>query len=684
MAVCISAVVEDAAQEPAKSEDEAWRGAHLDKIDVSWNARPEAHKGMTLRAKSLIAVSLTLIVLIMIMIIAISQLVTRGFSKLEASSVVTNVDRVNQAFDDELANMQRVALDWAQPGEVNVTVQTLVDFLNNQETQPNEDGSSQLATQLINLNLNTFVVADASKDIVWAREYNEDTRRISQLGDGILAHLDPGGLLLAHTEKADFVRGVILLPEDPMLVVSVPMVFSASGPIEGTIVMGRLLDSDVINDLGRLTYLELTIKRLTDELDNGFQDARNNLTTSGEPFVKPLTSDMVAGYTLRNDINGEPAFLMRAVMPRDIMREGSLTLRYLVVALVIIGIAIIILMVVLVDRLVLSRLGRLNDEVNKIKQSGNFDIRVNANGQDEISNVAGTINETMDVLAEAHEKLEQELEKGKRIQQDFLPLQLPQLPGWEIDAFLSPAREVAGDFYDAYQLPGGLMGLVIGDVCDKGVGSALFMALNRSLLRIFSGQSKLFNMPISGGEHSNGPDSHVDTKRATQAAVEEAVKAVERTNDYIAHTHANSTMFTTLFFGVLDPATGVLNYVNAGHEAPLIVSSARRQEFLRTTGPAVGVIPDVNYAFGEALIEPGDVLFTYTDGVTDSRNAEGESFTEKHLLSLLVEPFPSATELLTRIKDSVLAHRGLAEQFDDITMLVIRRKPDSAMRIDSA
>jgi sigma-B regulation protein RsbU (phosphoserine phosphatase) len=136
-------------------------------------------------------------------------------------------------------------------------------------------------------------------------------------------------------------------------------------------------------------------------------------------------------------------------------------------------------------------------------------------------------------------------------------------------------------------------------------------------------------------------------------------------------------MFATLFFGVLDPSTGTLRYINAGHEPPVVVGAAGVVARLTTTGPAVGGIPNVDFKVNLVQLEPGDVLVSYTDGVTDARNPSGESMTEKRLLALLAEPATSAGELLRRIEDGVQAHIGSADQFDDITLLVLRRMTES-------
>jgi sigma-B regulation protein RsbU (phosphoserine phosphatase) len=140
--------------------------------------------------------------------------------------------------------------------------------------------------------------------------------------------------------------------------------------------------------------------------------------------------------------------------------------------------------------------------------------------------------------------LHAEMEKGKKIQRDFLPTRIPDLPGWEIAFYFHPARQVSGDFYDAFLLPGDLVGLVIADICDKGVGSALFMALFRSLIRVFSGQITLQGVSVPGSDNRN-PDS-------TGGHLYQALHAVSLTNEYIANEHGEEGMFATLFFGVLD------------------------------------------------------------------------------------------------------------------------------------
>ena len=246
--------------------------------------------------------------------------------------------------------------------------------------------------------------------------------------------------------------------------------------------------------------------------------------------------------------------------------------------------------------------------------------------------------------------LERELEIGREIQKSFLPEQLPEVTGWEIAARFAPARQVAGDFYDAFALPGTGIGLVVADVCDKGVGAALFMALFRSLLRA-----------TATGDSAWGADAAAGLQRT-----------VRLTNDYIARTHGRACMFATLFFAVLVPETGSLHYINGGHEAPVLFGAGGVRSRLPPTGPAVGMMAESVFEVAAARLAPGEGLLAFTDGVTDACGASGR-YGEERLLSLLGRPASSAAALLDAIEVDVSAHAGGTEQADDITLLAVRR-----------
>lgn len=174
--------------------------------------------------------------------------------------------------------------------------------------------------------------------------------------------------------------------------------------------------------------------------------------------------------------------------------------------------------------------------------------------------------------ARSRERIEQELRVATLIQQNFLPKKLPDLPGWQISAYYRPAREVGGDFYDFVELPGGHIGLVIGDVTDKGVPAAMVMAATRSVLRASAARV------ISPGE------------------------VLERVNELMCP-DMPAKMFVTCLYGVLEPSTGRFRFANAGHNLPYVRTAEGTAE-LRATGMPLGLLPGLKYEEQEAFLEP--------------------------------------------------------------------------------
>ncbi len=292
---------------------------------------------------------------------------------------------------------------------------------------------------------------------------------------------------------------------------------------------------------------------------------------------------------------------------------------------------------------------------------------------DEIGELAKNFNTMIDGLREWEriKVIEFELEKGQQIQREFLPNNIPLLPNWDIATCFYPASKVSGDFYDVFVLPDGCLGLVIADVCDKGVGSALYMALFRSLIRIFAEQAVYCSGPaIATIDQARGGIQPVSGPENEQRM---RLRAVPFTNNYIAQTHGEECMFATLFFGVLNPATGNICYINGGHEPLCVINSDGIKTNLRPTGPAVGLMPDSVFDIRHIQLEPGDVLVGYTDGVTEARSPADELFTRNRLLSLFEQPVVTVAELLERVKTTLFKFIDVAPRNDDVTMLAIQR-----------
>ncbi len=254
------------------------------------------------------------------------------------------------------------------------------------------------------------------------------------------------------------------------------------------------------------------------------------------------------------------------------------------------------------------------------------------------------------------QSLEKELDIAREIQKQFLPFEMPELPGWELAPYFKAAKFVAGDYYDAFTLPGGELVFVVGDVCGKGVGAALFMTLFRSLLRATASAS------LSSGVES-----------ADLSPVARLYGAVSATNRYVAETHELALVFSTLFIGLIEGSTGALTYINAGNEAPYLIRKNGGMEELRPTGPVIGFNPDAKFTVQETRLDPGDGLLVFTDGIPDAKDAQNGFFGHDRLKELVKNKPVEAASFVDQIGAELEAFIGDADQFDDITILALRR-----------
>jgi serine phosphatase RsbU (regulator of sigma subunit) len=416
---------------------------------------------------------------------------------------------------------------------------------------------------------------------------------------------------------------------------------------------------------------------------------------------------MLSNDGSRYDIACSPVELQRDY--RLILRHDSSTVQQELVSyfLRIAGLVLIISLVVTVGTWLTLRwlvvnpvlnlrndLIRAGEALSKDQQTPEF-YSVDVQRNDELGEVIGAfrqmyqqISDAIDNRKKAEAALQQsfrqveayskvlnnELEKGRQMQVNFLPNQLVQVPGWETAAYFKPARQVAGDFYDIFQIPGGSVGFVVADVCDKGVGAALFMALFRSLIRIFSGQTSLNGLTLTCSDAVMDETALPTENPGIDPNHFQALKAVQLTNNYIALNHGELAMFATLFFGILEPGTGELSYISGGHEPLYIVSSEGGvKERLIRTGPSVGVEPMIKFEIQQTRMEPNDILLGYTDGVTEATAVDGSFFSDERLIAILNRPSESVAQLLDSIATKLQDHIGDAAQFDDITLLAVRR-----------
>ena len=243
--------------------------------------------------------------------------------------------------------------------------------------------------------------------------------------------------------------------------------------------------------------------------------------------------------------------------------------------------------------------------------------------------------------ARSRERIEQELRVATLIQQNYLPKELPELPGWQVSAYYRPAREVGGDFYDFVELSDGQIGIVIGDVTDKGIPAAMVMAATRSVLR------------------------------ASAQRVVSPGQVLERVNELMCP-DMPAKMFVTCLYGVLEPATGRFRYANAGHNLPYVRTDTGTVE-LRATGMPLGLLPGISYDEKEAFLGAGEVMLLHSDGVAEAHSTSQEMFGFPRLMDVV-----GARSGRGDVIDRVLTELDRFtpdgwEQEDDITLVALTR-----------
>ncbi len=270
-----------------------------------------------------------------------------------------------------------------------------------------------------------------------------------------------------------------------------------------------------------------------------------------------------------------------------------------------------------------------------------------------------------------NEALRREMAVARNIQRDFLPESLPAVRGVQLEALLHPARQVSGDFYDAFLIaPSGNLMLVVGDVCDKGVGAALFMALFRSLIRASAD-------PVGGGaiQMIGGRRTLVMQSLESATPGDLLTRVAGFTNNYIARLHGRTNMFATVFMAVLDPVYGGFDYVNAGHEPALVIAPDGSLQELRPTGPALGMMPDMEFRAERGRLEGGHTLLAFTDGLVEARSPSAEAFGSERLHEVLrANSAVAAPELVGAVLESLKGFTRQAEPHDDLTMLAVTRE----------
>ena len=310
--------------------------------------------------------------------------------------------------------------------------------------------------------------------------------------------------------------------------------------------------------------------------------------------------------------------------------------------------ALFIMVYFVIKHLVVDNIRKVNSTLGEITD-GNLDLKVSVRSNEEFAMLSDDINSTVSALKhyidEAEARIDKELELAKAIQFSALPRVFPPYPNrkeFSIFADMNPAREVGGDFYDFYLLGEDRLAFLIADVSGKGIPAAMFMMTAKTLIKSFA---------------------------ETGAEVNEVL--IHANEELCANN--DTGMFVTAWMGILDLKTGVVSYASAGHNPPLVRKKSGSFTYLRSrNGFVLGGMEGIKYRRNELQLEPGDVIYLYTDGVTEAVNMLNELYGENRLESRLNAAHLTDVEAICRdVSAGIDEFVGEAPQFDDITMLCL-------------
>ncbi|MFB8794796.1 MAG: PAS domain S-box protein [Microcoleus sp.] len=356
---------------------------------------------MKLRRKTLSIVGITIAGLTGVLYATSSTILLGSLVKAEEQEATQVVKGVLSVFSQTADDFNSRFADWSAWDDTYAFIQNRnKEFI----------ASNLVPEGLANVRVNIAVFVNTSGKIVYGTGLDTKKLQVTPVPEALKQHISLNDPLLQHPNAESSLAGIMLLPSGPVLITSRPIVTTKStGPIRGTLVFGRNLDAAGIAKLSKITRLPLIVHSVNEpELPAEFQKVREKLSANKPILVRALSEDAIAGYALLNDIYNQPALILRVELPREIYRQGQTSLRYLLVSVILAGMGLIGCTLLLLEHLVLFRLSSLAKGVNCVSASQDLSLRLSVTGEDELSDLANTINGMLSAIANAeNEQIEE-------------------------------------------------------------------------------------------------------------------------------------------------------------------------------------------------------------------------------------------------------------------------------------
>jgi diguanylate cyclase (GGDEF)-like protein/PAS domain S-box-containing protein len=360
---------------------------------------------MTLRSKTIILVAAALIALIAAVYISSRAVLLYSFAQLEQEASQKDVQRALNVLDSQLLELDTTADDWAAWDDTYAFMLT---------RDPRYVESNLLDDTFVTLRLNALLLVDQSGQIVFGRAFDLQDEEEIPLPQSLLGHLTTEGLLSPTGEPGSYARGILQLPDGPILASSRPVLTSTEeGPPRGWLIMARYLDSTEVERLGHITDSTLTIEPFDNPTGSADLEAVRSalLKTPSSIVVRPVSGETVAGYAVIPDIYGAPGLLVEVETPREIYHRGQVAVTYILTATVLVGLAFGALQSVMLDRQVLTRVIELGAGVARIRSRDDLSARLQVDGQDELSRLGTQINEMLERIQNTQANLQRSEER---------------------------------------------------------------------------------------------------------------------------------------------------------------------------------------------------------------------------------------------------------------------------------